>query len=218
MMLTEYESAKITHNAESAIFAVLYFLNATKQKRRIVHGMPNIASVLKQEIARLARKEIRGDIRAVRAASARYRKDLAKLKRDVASLEGELTRVRKANGANGAQQPAQEDSARVRFSAKGLRSHREKLGLSAGDYGKLLGVSAQTIYKWEKGSARPRKRQVTALASVRTLGKKQAAQHLNDKASESPARAIKRPRPGAQATRVSPHRARRGRKSTTRRG
>jgi DNA-binding XRE family transcriptional regulator len=61
-----------------------------------------------------------------------------------------------------------------RFTAKGLISQRKRLGLSAADYGKLVGVSAQSIYHWESEISRPRKQQLPAIGAVRTLGKKEA--------------------------------------------
>ena len=49
---------------------------------------------------------------------------------------------------------------------------------SAASYGKLVGVSGQTIYHWEQGKARPRAAQLERLASVREFGKQQAAERL----------------------------------------
>lgn len=65
-----------------------------------------------------------------------------------------------------------------RFSAQRLAKHRASLGLSAQDYGRLVGVSGQSIYKWEAGDVRPRATQIEALASVRALGKRAAAARL----------------------------------------
>ena len=67
---------------------------------------------------------------------------------------------------------------RVRFSAKGLRSHRKRLGLSAEAYGKLIGVTGRTVYKWENEASRPRKQQLGVLATVRRVGKKEAQVRL----------------------------------------
>lgn len=44
----------------------------------------------------------------------------------------------------------------VRYSSKSIRAHRKRLGLSAKQYGKLVGVPASTIYSWEYGRTRPR--------------------------------------------------------------
>ena len=43
--------------------------------------MPNIASVLKTEIARVARKEVRSEIGSLKKATATYRTEIAALKR-----------------------------------------------------------------------------------------------------------------------------------------
>jgi len=49
--------------------------------------MPNIAAVFKEEIVRLARKEIRRQTNFLRKASAQYRKDIAEMKRRVSDLQ-----------------------------------------------------------------------------------------------------------------------------------
>ena len=48
--------------------------------------MPNIAAVLKTEIARLARKEIKQQTTAMKQASGAYRREIAALKRRVQAL------------------------------------------------------------------------------------------------------------------------------------
>jgi DNA-binding transcriptional regulator YiaG len=67
---------------------------------------------------------------------------------------------------------------KIRFSAKGLRSHRGALGLSAADYGQLVGVTGHTIYKWEQGETHPRQAQLAALVPVRGLRKREATARL----------------------------------------
>ena len=66
----------------------------------------------------------------------------------------------------------------LRFSAKGFTKLRQRLGLSAAALGTLLGVTAQSVYKWEDGKARPRAAQLQAIAAVRKLGKREAAARL----------------------------------------
>lgn len=66
-----------------------------------------------------------------------------------------------------------------RFSASRLAAHRSKLDLSAAAYGKLAGVSGQTIYNWEQGKARPRPAQLQQLAAVRELSRREAAARLD---------------------------------------
>lgn len=42
------------------------------------------------------------------------------------------------------------------FSAKGLLTNRKRFGLSAGQYGRLVGASGQAVAAWEKGASKPR--------------------------------------------------------------
>jgi DNA-binding transcriptional regulator YiaG len=144
--------------------------------------MPNIAVVLKDEIARIARKEVRAQTDDFRKASAQYRAHIAALRRRVDDLERQLKRVGK-DGARSAPADEQEgdeggDGTPRRFSAARLAAQRQKLGLSAADFATLLGVSGQSVYKWEHGEARPRARQLEAIAALRGIGKREAAARL----------------------------------------
>jgi DNA-binding XRE family transcriptional regulator len=140
--------------------------------------MPNIATVLKEEILRLARKEARKETDTLKKASAQYRRDIAELKRRLAALQRKLGPLEK-QAIKGAAAPAAETEAKgVRFTVRGLRSQRQRLGLSAADYGKLIGVTGQTIYSWEHETARPRRQQVARLAALRHIGKRDAHARL----------------------------------------
>lgn len=146
----------------------------------------NIASVLKSEISRIAKKEIRGEIQALKKASAQYRSDIAALKRRAAELERKVARLSKGKPVK-AEAAGDEPAAGLRFSAKGFGTQRKRLGLSAADLGAILGVSGQSVYKWEDGKARPRASQLPAIASLRKMGKRQAALKLAELAEGAPA-------------------------------
>jgi Predicted transcriptional regulators len=91
------------------------------------------------------------------------------LKRQVAQLQRRNTSPVLAEGSDGK---------KVRFVAKGLRSQRSRLGLSAEDYGKLVGVSGQSVYNWEQGHSIPRSQQASAIAALRSIGKREAVARL----------------------------------------
>jgi DNA-binding transcriptional regulator YiaG len=135
-------------------------------------NMPNIASILKEEILRLARKEVRSEVEGLRKASTQYRSDIAELKRRVASLEKQLSKAEKKAASKVVPETSGAEAGRVRFSAKGLTTHRQRLGLSAAEMGALLGVSAQSVYHWEAGKTKPRQQQLVAIASLRKMGKR----------------------------------------------
>ena len=134
--------------------------------------MPNMASILKDEILRLARKEVRSELEGLKKASGQYRSDIAALKRKVAALEKQQARNEKKGPSNVKAESEGEGVTRFRFSEKRFAAQRQKLGLSAAEMGTLLVVSAQTVYHWESGKTRPRQSQLAAIAAVRGMGKK----------------------------------------------
>ncbi len=140
--------------------------------------MSTLVSVLKHEITRLARKEVAAETKVLRKANAQYRHDIAQLKRQTDVLSKQVAyleqqeRKRAVKGVPGASVEGK------RFSHRGLKTHRERVGLSAADYGKLVGVTAQTVYNWEQGKSKPRNEQLGALVAVRDLGKREALKRL----------------------------------------
>jgi DNA-binding transcriptional regulator YiaG len=141
--------------------------------------MSNVASVLKEEISRIARKEIRRETSSLKKSSTTYRSEIAALKRRVQDLERQ---VRRAGRTAETSQPAaaNEDSVSpgARFSAKSMASQRRRLGLSAAECGLLIGASAQSIYNWEEGKARPRAQHLPAIYALRNLGRRQVNEIL----------------------------------------
>lgn len=139
--------------------------------------MANFANLLKSEISRIARKEIRAETQLLKKASAQYRSEIAALKRRLADQERLLSRLRKNSRPAAAPVPAA-DSPKLRFRSEGFASLRKKLGVSAAEMGQLVGVSAQTIYHWEKGLSKPRSSQLAEIAAVRKLGKREVSARL----------------------------------------
>src|SRR5262245_48896423 len=139
--------------------------------------MPNAVSLLKTEIARLARKVVRADTETLRTAVNKYRSEIAALKRRADALEQQLRRAKKVRAPPSPLQ-SEDTGSGFRFSPKGLASHRKRLGLSANEMGKLLGASGQSVYKWESGEARPRAANMPGIAAVRSLGRRDVAQIL----------------------------------------
>lgn len=91
-----------------------------------------------------------------------------------------LQRELKANGRPPKQNiDVEVETRKTRFVAGGLKSLRSRLGLSASDFGRLIGASGQSVYNWEAGKAVPRSSQQAALASIRGLGKREAARRLD---------------------------------------
>ena len=140
--------------------------------------MPNILPALNEHVRRLARREIRGETVKTKRAGAQHRRDIAALKRQVRALTTRLAELEKRGHGRSVAAEAMPAADGLRFRAAGLKTHRARLGISARDYGRLVGVSGLTIYHWEGGKSRPRQRQLQSLATVRGLGKREALRRL----------------------------------------
>ena len=137
--------------------------------------MPNIASFLKSEITRIARKEIRNEVEGLKKAMSSHRGEIAALKRRSQSLERELRRRNKSLPKQAPIAPA-ESGKSVGFSAKDLASQRKRLSLTIEGCGLLLGTSGKSIHRWETRKAQPREKYWPSIAALRTLSKQQAAE------------------------------------------
>jgi DNA-binding transcriptional regulator YiaG len=73
---------------------------------------------------------------------------------------------------------ADRDRSRKQFTPETILSERDRLELSAADYAELVGVSALTIYNWEKGKTRPRDAQLERWLGVHGIGKRKAWEQL----------------------------------------
>lgn len=141
----------------------------------------NIAAALKSEIVRLARKELRHETQSLKKAVSSYRSEIAALKRRVLELEKQIRRQGRGSKAKDPSTEAKPaDTAKLRFSAKGLAAQRKRLGLSANDLGLLVGTSGQSIYNWESGQNRPRNAQLPAIAALRKMGRREVAAKLEE--------------------------------------
>lgn len=137
--------------------------------------MTNFAAQLKSEIQRLARKEIRAETSSLRKSATTYRTEIAAFKRRISALEASVKKLSKPVPTRKGEP---EESSALRWRAPGFASLRKKLDLSAGDMGKLLDVTGATVYSWEAGKSKPRATQLAAIARVRKLGKRAAAEML----------------------------------------
>ena len=140
--------------------------------------MANLLSLLNERIRRTARREIRTQTQKTRRLTAQHRRDLAALKRQVAALARTVAFLEKQEQRRVASPPAPQEARGVRFSVRSVKAQRARLGLSAKDFGRLVGVAGLTIYSWESGKSRPRAKQLAGMAAVRRLGKREARQRL----------------------------------------
>ena len=146
--------------------------------------MPNFASSLKAEVSRLARKELKNEVAALRKTTSAHRSEIAALKRDLKSLLVEVKRLSKQRSQSPARSGGSSDDnrpkrgRRAKYSAEMLAALRKRWGLTQAQMGQVVGVSSLSIYKWESGQVTPRQSQQAKVLAVRHLGKRSAAKLL----------------------------------------
>jgi DNA-binding transcriptional regulator YiaG len=140
-------------------------------------SMSTLAAALKDEIRRLARKEIRTQTSATARGVTQHRREIAQLKRQLRAQQKEIAALKKGV-AQGSALRVQEEGANLRFSARSAKAQRRRTGLSAAEYAKLVGVSPLTIYNWENGKSRPRQEQFASLVALRGIGKREIQARL----------------------------------------
>ena len=114
--------------------------------------MPNIAQVLKAEIARIAKHEAKVAIAQPKKTAIANTKALVGIKRRLAQIEKSLGAIQKTlKSCCSDQAPAVEPTGtKAWLTGKGIKSIRKKMRVSQAGFGKLVGVSTGAVIQWEK--------------------------------------------------------------------
>lgn len=152
--------------------------------------MTTFAESLKKEIARVARKELREEISALRKTSVVQRSEMASLKKQLKAVQAQVNRLSKEKGEKARSAPLNEPYSssaqlkgkpgrKVLFTAERLKLQRARLGFTQEQMAKLLEVSSLSIWKWETGGAQPRASRVPQILKRLALGKREAQDQIN---------------------------------------
>ena len=103
----------------------------------------------------LARKEVRENSDGLRKTVATQRTEVASLKRRLQQLESVVKKLAKGQGAisvrpgaAASSESGESNGAGLRFRAKGMAANRKRLGLSAADFGLLVGTTGLLPVPW----------------------------------------------------------------------
>jgi DNA-binding transcriptional regulator YiaG len=155
--------------------------------------MSNLVSSLKAEIVRLSRKEAKAAVDPVRKPSVAARKAIADIKRRLADLEKELRRINgvlsKVQSAQPCQpcQPCSSEPAesaasdvKMRITSRNVKSLRNRLGLTASAFARLLGVTDNWVYLYEHkaGALKMRAGTLAAFLAAKAMTAKEARAKL----------------------------------------
>lgn len=150
------------------------------------------------EVARIARKENKGEITSLRKTATGQRGEIAALKRDVKELTGQVRSLTKAlqkaavaaerfpvpqqqeHSPAGEQEPGKRKGRAFVFSHEVLMAKRQAFHMTQKEMAQLLGVSPLSVYKWESGKVTPRQAQLVRVREVLKMGVRKARKQIAD--------------------------------------
>jgi len=143
--------------------------------------MAKMEAVLRAEINRLARKEIRAAVGPLARSVRGLKRAVTKLTRQVNSLAKVASKAVKARAAEKVTlEAAPAELERARFSGGLIKKLRRRLGVTQAELAKLLKVSPSTVAFWEQGRNRPTEANKAPLVALRKLGRREVRRLLED--------------------------------------
>jgi len=156
--------------------------------------MGKVEAVIKSEIVRLARRELRKiavplgrDVRSLKNTISQLRKTVSALERFTALQKKEM-------GKKKPLEATPEEVQISRFSPRLIRSLRKRLRISQKELAILAGVTVGAIHQWESGMFKPSMKKKIVLVALRKLGRRDARGLLDESKAELVEKEIRKPR------------------------
>jgi len=144
--------------------------------------MGKVESIIKSEIIRLAKGEMRKvsiplgrDVRLLKNTVSQLRKSVLSLERFAAQKQKELSKREIRLEA------PPEEIKQSRFSPRLLQSLRKRLGITQKELAILAGVSLGAAHLWETGKFRPKENKMGVLVALRKLNRREVRELLEQK-------------------------------------
>jgi len=159
--------------------------------------MPKIEQVLKTEIIRLAKKQIRAACGPLARDVRELKRRVSQLSKTVVALDKMRAELEAKRAAEGTKLEALEEKVKAaRLSPLLIKKLRKRLGISQAQLASLVGVSSPAVAFWEQGRSRPQGQNRAALVALRGVGRREVKRMLGEKAKAEPGR--KKAGPGAR--------------------
>ena len=143
--------------------------------------MPNFVKPLRDEIARLAKKEVAQSLGQIKKALSALKAENKFLKKELAAIK-KTAQVLKKNVPQGNEpESCSADELRsARFTPAIIIRLRKKFGLSRLKMAQLLGINNKSISRWEEGIGEPKTNSRTKLISLRKMTKRDVKKQLQE--------------------------------------
>ena len=147
--------------------------------------MAKIEGVIKAEIMRLAKREVRAVFRPLKREVWQMSTKLSNLSKGMASLNRMAKEMHLEEKARPKLEATPEEVKVSRLTPERISRLRKKLGISQRELGLLTGATIGAVLSWEKGKFRPMGEKKAALVALRKLKKREVKKLLAEKAEES---------------------------------
>jgi len=144
--------------------------------------MAKLESIIKSEIQRLAKHEVRTVFRPLRKEVWGMKLKLSNLIKNFTLLDRLTKEILKRKSAEPKLEATAEEVKVSRITPDRIRSLRNKLGISQRELGILTGSSLGAVAMWEKGKFKPKGEKKVSLVALRKLRKRDVKKMLNEKA------------------------------------
>ena len=157
--------------------------------------MGKVEGIIKSEIVRLAKREIRKisvplgrDVRSLKTVVSQIRKTVMALERFAAHQQEESSKTKTPLKA------APEEIKISRFSPRLIRSLRKRLSITQKELATLAGVTVGAIHQWESGMFKPKDAKRGVIVALRKLGRREVRSLLEERKGEVVERNVRKPR------------------------
>ena len=147
--------------------------------------MGKLEGVIKNEIIRLAKREMRIKFLPLRRDVRSLKITASQLRKSVLGLQRVVNQQSKRMGSNLVPEVTPEDMKKARFSPRLIKSLRKHLGVSQREMAKLAGVTAGAVFLWEKGKFEPKDDKKKVLVGLRKLGRQNVKKLLAESGEET---------------------------------
>jgi DNA-binding transcriptional regulator YiaG len=144
--------------------------------------MAKMESIIRSEIVRLARMELRKVSVPLRRDVWRLKSLVSQIKKSVLLLERFAAHQQKELGKRKIVLEASPEEVKLsRFSPRLLRSLRKTLDISQGELAILAGVTVGAVQKWEAGRFRPKDEKRRVLVALRKVRRRDVRKLLEER-------------------------------------
>jgi len=135
--------------------------------------MGKVENVIKSEILRLAKREVRAAFRPLRSEFRLMRFKLSKLSKNFVVLDRMAREWSRQDESKKLKLDASLEEAKAsRFTPERIRGLRQKLGITQKELAALAGVTMGAVALWEKGKFAPTLNKKAVLVAIRKLRKR----------------------------------------------